>query len=135
MNIKRFWLSIIPAYIIMTIVGIIGSMLWMDQLQSFVALGRPEDELSQMMPLMFVAYVIMTILFGYVYIQMRKDGSIIEGTKIGAVFGMIISCITWVYYSMLPFKIPAVLVDNVINITSSMAGGIMFAVIYKPKEN
>jgi uncharacterized membrane-anchored protein len=119
----------------MTIVGIIGSMLWMEPLQSFVALGRPEDELSQMMPLMFVAYVIMTILFGYVYIQMRKDGSIIEGTKIGAVFGMIISCITWVYYSMLPFEIPAVLVDNVIKITSSISGGIMFSVIYKLKEN
>jgi hypothetical protein len=36
---------------------------------------------------------------------------------------------------MLPFEIPAVLVDNVIKITSSIAGGIMFSVIYKLKEN
>lgn len=119
----------------MTIVGIIGSMLLMEPLQSFVALGRPEDELSQMMPYMFLAYIVMTILFAYVYVQMRKEGSIMEGAKIGAVIGMIISCITWVYYSMLPFEIPAVLVDNLINITSSMAGGSMFATIYRPKES
>ena len=135
MNIKRFWLSIIPAYIAMAVVGMICTMLLMEPLASFMALGRPEEELAQMMPYMFAAYIAMTILFAYVYVEMRKDGSLMEGGKIGAVIGMIISCLTWVYYSMLPFEIPAVLVDNVINILSSMAGGIVFALIYKPIED
>ncbi|MDA9769925.1 hypothetical protein N9D02_02705 [Emcibacteraceae bacterium] len=134
MNIKRFWLSIIPAYIAMSVVGALGTMLLIEPLESFMALGRPEAELAQMMPYTIMAYLVMTVLYAYVYVEMRKDGSIKEGAKIGAVIGMIISCLTWVYYSMLPFEIPAVLVDNVINITSSMAGGIMFAIIYKPIE-
>ena len=87
MNIKRFWLSIIPAYIAMSVVGALGTMLLIEPLESFMALGRPEAELAQMMPYTIMAYLVMTVLYAYVYVEMRKDGSIKEGAKIGAVIG------------------------------------------------
>ena len=132
MNIKRFWLAVIAAYVTMTITGIVGSMIFMDQLASYAALGRKEEELMGMMPLMFGAYIIMTIIFCYIYVNIRKSSDIMEGARVGALVGIFVSCLTWVLYSMLPFEMPALIADNVINISTNTVGGITFALVYKP---
>ncbi|MBT5073659.1 MAG: hypothetical protein HOJ34_12335 [Kordiimonadaceae bacterium] len=132
MNIKRFWMAVVAAYIAMTISGIIGSMIFMDQLSSYSALGRPEEELYGMMPYMFGAYIVMTIVFVYLYVNIRKTGDIVEGAKFGALIGILVSCLTWVLYSMLPFEMPALIADNVINLSSNIVGGMVMAKVYKP---
>lgn len=132
MNIKRFWLAVVAAYIAMSISGMVGSMIFMDQLESYAALGRGQEEIYGMMPYMFGAYIVMTIIFVYIYVQIRKTGDIIEGAKLGALIGIFTSCLTWVLYSMLPFEMPALIADNVINISSNIVGGMVMAKVYKP---
>ena len=36
--------------------------------------------------------------------------------KIGIMFGVMMSGMTWISYTMLPFEMPALLADNAINI-------------------
>lgn len=132
MNIKRFWLAVLAAYVAMTISGIVGSVIFVDQLESYAALGRNEDELMGMLPLMFGAYIIMTIIFCYIYVKIRKSGDIMEGAKLGALMGIFVSSLTWVLYSMLPFEMPALIADNVINLSTNIIGGITLALVYKP---
>tara|TARA_R110002096_G_scaffold432240_1_gene648728 strand:- start:151835 stop:152239 length:405 start_codon:yes stop_codon:yes gene_type:complete len=132
MNIKRYWLAVLAAYVTMTISGIVGSIIFANQLESYAALARNEDELMGMMPLMFGAYIIMTIVFCYIYVKIRRSGDIMEGAKVGALIGILVSSLTWVLYSMLPFDMPALIADNVINLSTNIVGGITMALVYKP---
>lgn len=132
MNIKRYWLSVVASFVAMAIAGMVSSMIFMEQLASFASIGRSVGEVMDMMPLMMAAYFVITMVFCYLYTILRKSGDIKEAIKIGLLFGIMISGITWVNYSMLPFEMPALIADNLINLFTYTVGGIVVSVIYKP---
>jgi hypothetical protein len=132
MNIKKYCLAVVAAYIVMAICGIVGSILAAEQLASFAKIGRSDAELMEMMPLSMGAYFVITAIFCYIYVKGREAGDIKEGAKFGIMFGILMSGMAWVYYSALPYEMPALIADNVINIVTYAIGGIVVSLTYKP---
>lgn len=133
MNVQRYVIAVIVSFIIMGFAGFGGSMLLAEQLSSFVAISRGMEGNAVLMPYSMLGYLIITAIFTYIYIVGRQAGDIAEGLKFGAMFGILMSGMSLVYYSILPIEIDALIADVVINIVVYMFGGATVALLYKPK--
>lgn len=135
MNIQRYILAVVISFIVMGFAGFGGSVLFAEQLSSLIAISRGMEGNAVFMPYSMFGYLIITAIFTYIYIVGREAGDLIEGVKFGTMFGVMISGMSFVYYSILPVEINALIADVIINIIVYCIGGIVIALIYKPKED
>ncbi|MDG1707436.1 MAG: hypothetical protein P8H03_01675 [Emcibacteraceae bacterium] len=134
MNVKKYWLAVTAAFIITASYGISIGIATMDQFVTIVAMSRNDAEIIQLMPLTLLSNFIITMIIGYFYIKLRKTGDIIEGAKIGALFGILMSAVTWMYFSILSIDIYVIIVDSFTNIMIYTVTVMILSFIYKPKE-
>lgn len=133
MNIQRYLLAVIVSFIVMGFAGFGGSVIFAEQLSSFIAISRGMEGNAILMPYSMLGYLIITAIFTYIYIVGRDAGNIAEGLKFGAMFGVMMSGISLINYSILPIEMIALLVDMVINIVVYTIGGAVIAMLYKPR--
>jgi len=133
MNIQRYFLAVIVSFIVMGFAGFGGSVIFAEQLSSFIAISRGMEGNAVLMPYSMLGYLIITAIFTYIYIVGRDAGKIAEGLKFGAMFGVMMSGISLINYSILPIEISAMVADMIINIVVYTIGGVVIAMLYKPK--
>lgn len=133
MNVQRYFLAVIVSFIVMGFAGFGGSVLFAEQLSSFIAISRGMEGNAVLMPYSMAGYLIITAIFTYIYIVGRDAGNVAEGLKFGAMFGVMMSGISLINYSILPIEISAMVADMVINIVVYTIGGATIAILYKPK--
>lgn len=133
MNMQRYILATIVSFIVMGLAGFGGSVLFAEQLSSFIAISRGMEGNAVLMPYSMLGYLIITAIFTYIYIVGREAGDILEGVKYGAMFGVMMSGMSLVYYSILPIQVSALIADSAINIIVYTIGGATIAFLYKPK--
>ena len=134
MNIQKYIISVVVSFVVMGAAGFGGSVIFANQLASFIAISRGMEGNAVMAPYSMVGYLIITCVFAYFFIIMRDTGDIKEGTKCGLLFGVMMSGMSLVYYSMLPIELPALIADMMINIIVYTLGGIVISLLYKPKS-
>jgi len=133
MNKVKYTLAVIASFIVMGIAGVIGAAVAEDQMASIMEISRGEAGNAAMLPYGLLGYLLITIFFTYIYIVGRESGDIKEGAKFGAMFGVMMSGMILVNYSIFPFTATALVADMLINIIVYIFGGITISLIYKPK--
>jgi hypothetical protein len=132
MNMSRFVLAVVAAYVVMAILGMGTDMVMMPYYDSFNALARPEAEMSKLMPMMLVAYLLQTILFCYIYVVGRKAGGLMEGVRYGLVIGLFMGLSNVVLSAVLPWSLETVVASVIATLIVYVGGGIAAALVYKP---
>ncbi|MDG1857788.1 MAG: hypothetical protein P8I94_01715 [Emcibacteraceae bacterium] len=135
MNMVKYTLAVIASYIVMGIAGVIGAAVAADQMISIMDISRGEVGNAEMLPYGLLGYLLITIFFTYIYVVGRQAGDIKEGAKFGAMFGIMMSGMVLVNYSIFPFTATALIADMLINVFVYILGGITVSLIYKPKDN
>ncbi|WP_417316890.1 hypothetical protein [Emcibacter sp.] len=132
MNIKSYVLAVVAAYIVMAIVGISSDIVLQSYYESFMAIGRSEEEMMAMMPLFLFAYLVQTALFCYIYIKGREAGDLMEGARFGVVIGIFMGTTNVILHTALPFSVETTVAGVLAEIVVYICGGMTTALVYKP---
>ena len=132
MNVSRFILAVVAAYIVMAGLGMGTDAILMPYYASFTALARPEAEMMALMPVMLGAYLLQTILFCYIYVMGRKAGGLMEGVRFGLVIGVFMGLTNVVLATALPLNQPTVIASFIATVIVYVGGGIATALVYRP---
>lgn len=129
---KTYWFSVIASFIAMGVVAFGTTMLAGSQMQSMMALGRPEAEMMSLIWVQMLGYFVITCVFVYIYSKGRESGSWQEGVRYGAIIGVLMCGVSMWSYSVYPWELQTLYADMIINIVVYTVGGIVTALIYKP---
>ncbi|WP_321394778.1 hypothetical protein [Emcibacter sp.] len=132
MNMSRFIMAVVAAYIVMAVVGFGSDMVLKQYYDSYMAIARPEAEMMAMMPLFLVAYLVQTVLFCYIYIRGRETGDLMEGIRFGILIGVFMGTTNVILYTGLPLSMETLVAGISAGIAVYICGGIAAALVYKP---
>jgi tryptophan-rich sensory protein len=133
MNVKKYILAVIAAYVAMAVVGIGSDSLLMPYYDSFNAISRPLSEMEAMMPVFLLAYLLQTFVFCYIYVKGRESGTAVEGLRYGAIIGVFVGLGQVVLSTALPLSVETVVAGFIAYMVIYAIGGLATALVYKPK--
>ncbi|WP_138379252.1 hypothetical protein [Luteithermobacter gelatinilyticus] len=132
MNVTRFVLAVIVAYVVMAVLAIGLEALLGDMTSSFKALHRPEEALAEYQIWMYLAYLLQTVVFCYIFTLNYENKGWMEGLRYGLLIGLFMSFEVMAWYGMMPIAGMDTVVTMIMTVVIYMGGGIATALVYKP---
>jgi hypothetical protein len=96
---------------------------------------RPEEEMMGKMWVMWVADLVWSFFFVFIFVKGYQNRGIMEGIRYGIYIGLFFSFVyAYGSYTMYPLPYSLILQWFLIGLVQTIILGIVTAVIYKPKE-
>jgi hypothetical protein len=136
MNVKRFWLACLAAYVVLQILGFLIHQLWLGS--TYMALSevwRPQAEMMSKMWVMYITAAVWTICFCYIFVRGYENKGIMEGLRYGVIIGLFYSLVqSYDSYVIYPIPYSLALQWFLSGLVVSIILGVIVALIYKPAE-
>lgn len=134
MSNKTFWFGFIAVYVVWNILSfLIHGVALQDAYMALADLWRSEQEMMNMMWIMYVTSLVYVFLFCYIYTKGHEGKGIMEGVRYGLLIGLFMSVpMAFDSYTIYPITFHLALLWFVTGIVQWIIAGAIFAVIYKP---
>lgn len=132
MNVKRYLLAVVGAYVAMGVCASLLVMAFGEQMESMSALGRPMEEMMRLLWVQMLGYLVITCVLVYLYTRYRQDGGVKEGATFGALIGLAMCGMSMWSYSVYPWELGTLYADMFINVVNYAIGGAVASLLYKP---
>lgn len=134
MNVKRYLLASLVAYIVMQITSyLIHGIILMNDYIALTQIWRPD--MMNWMWLIYVLDIPSTLLIAYIFVKGYENKGIMEGVRFGLVLGTLIwiggAFATW---AMIPLTLSLAVKWFIFGVIQMVITGIILALIYKPKK-
>jgi hypothetical protein len=131
---KTFWLGYVAVFVVAQVLGFLVHEVMLDATyQSLAHVFRPQEEMMNMMWLMFVGSAAYLFVFCLIFTKGYERRGIGEGLRYGALVGLLMSIPMSVdQYVVYPVPANLALMWFVTGVVSFMIIGAVFAAIYKP---
>ncbi len=130
---KHYWISVMAAFIGMGFVAAGLVSIFQEQMASMTAIGRSEEAMMSLMWVQMLGYFVITCIMVYIYSKFSQNDGWITGARYGGLIGLLMCGVSMLNYSMYPIELQTLYVDMIINIIVYTIGGIITALLYKPK--
>ena len=132
MNTKKFALSFVAVYVVNRVLSYLIHEFWLAEPYAAVTeIWRPE--LMSKMWIMLITSAFWCFFFCYLFVRGYEGRGIMEGVRFGAIIGLFYA-IPHAYEQYVIFPVPYHLAMNwfIAGMVTSILGGIVVALIYKP---
>lgn len=138
MNTKKFWIAFVVVFVLLEITNYLihGVMLSSTYSSEGVKeVFRPEEEMMGKMWIMWVADLVWSFFFVFIFVRGYQNRGIMEGIRYGIYIGFFFSFVyAYGSFAMYPLPYSLILQWFLIGLVQTIILGIVTAVIYKPKE-
>ncbi|HEX6929211.1 MAG TPA: hypothetical protein VF267_08175 [Gammaproteobacteria bacterium] len=130
---KRFWIGFAVVYVVGFILSfLIHEVALGETYETFAHLWRPEQEMMDLMWVMFLTSLVYVFLFCYIYTKGHEGKGVMEGVRYGLLMGLFISVPmafdSWVLY---PVTFNLALIWFITGVIQWIVAGAIFASIYR----
>lgn len=133
MNIKRYLIAVAAVYVAFQVMDIIIHWVILSPVYATLASLWRQDMMSYMW-IMYIAGLIMTFLFIYIFIKGYEGKGIMEGIRFGLVIGLFMQIPSaFGGYAMYPIPFSLALQWFIYGMIEFIVAGIIAAAIYRPK--
>lgn len=132
---KTFWIGYVVVFVVAQAINFLVHGLMLDSTyKSLAAVFRPEEQMMNMMWIMFLGGAVSLLLFCYIFTKGYENRGIAEGVRYGALIGALFfipySLDQYVVYPITPYLTHMWLISGIL--TFAVLGGV-FSAIYKPR--
>lgn len=130
----------IPRFLIAAIVGfaflfgfdyLVHHKLLMDIYIQTTDLWRPEDQMVNFMPYMFVYQALLVVLIGFIYTRNHEGKGLCEGIRFGLPIGLLLALLNGAAYLWMPIPQTLALGWAGAGLGTGLGIGIIFSLLYK----
>ncbi|HEX7046568.1 MAG TPA: hypothetical protein VF275_03215 [Gammaproteobacteria bacterium] len=131
---KTFWIGFVVVYVVGYAVNFLIHGVLLDGTYTALAdLWRPEQEMMDLMWIMFLTSIVFVFAFCYIYTKGHEGKGIMEGVRYGLLMGLFTSTpMAFDSFVMYPVSFNLALIWFVTGIVQWIIAGAIFASIYKP---
>lgn len=138
MNTKKFWIAFVVVFVLLEITnylihGVLLSSTYSSE--GVKEVFRSEEEMAGKMWIMWVADLVWSFFFVFIFVKGYQNRGIMEGIRYGIYIGLFTSFVySYGSYAVYPLPYSLVLQWFLIGLVQSIILGIITAAVYKPKE-
>ena len=132
MNCKRLALSIIAVFIFIFLFEWTFHCVYMNELyMSTKHLWRPDADMMQYMPLLFIGQFILAVVFCVIYTRGYEGRGIMEGVRYGLYIGLLFTSMHITMHAVAPYTTELTVTWIVGGLLEMMLAGVVVSLVYK----
>ncbi len=136
MNMKRFAMAFVAAYLVYHVFGYLIHEIWLEPVyKDLASIFRPKDQMDQMMWIFFVTSAVLTFMFCYIFTRGYQNRGIGEGVRYGLYMGLFIMVVqAYDSYVIYPLPYHLILKWFVSGMVIFITMGAVVSLVYKNEE-
>ena len=135
MNWKRFWLTFLAVFVLYMILDMIVHMVLLADIYDDLAhLWRPDAEMQNLFPLMWLGTIVFTFFFVLLFAKGYEGRGIAEGVRFGFYIGLFMGVpMSLGSYGMYPMPFSLAMYWLISMVIEMILAGILASLVYRPK--